>query len=231
MIFPHHPLHVARCACSLQVKLLLAAVDQLAADGLAMSASLRQRAGGAGATTADVVRVAVQAAGAAAAQTALEHGQESGSSAAAASKAATVLLEAAGVVAPGAHLRQLQQPPGAAADSQPAVLQPRQQGGSSSSVHPAAGRPEAPASQQQRQHDQQREEEQRHAATRAKEASRVAAELSSMQLLVVLPSVELLCFADVADGSSTSMAGSSEGHRWAVTGRQHTLLAAKCVVL
>lgn len=207
-LFPHF---LCCVHASLQVKLLLAAVDQLATDWLAMSGSLRKRAGGAGATTADVMRVAAQAAGAAAAQMAIEHGQESGSSAAAASKAATVLLEAAGVVAPGAQLQELQ-PSSAAGDGQPAVLQPRQHGGgSSSSQHPRAGRPAAADSQQQQR--QQEEEEQRHAATRAKEAGRVAAELSSMQILVVLPSVELLCFADVANGSSASMAGSSQGHR------------------
>jgi hypothetical protein len=48
-----------------------------------------------------------------------------------------------------------------------------------------------------------------------------------MQILVVLPSVELLCFADVADGSSASMAGSSQGHRWVVT-VQHVKVTPNC---
>jgi hypothetical protein len=196
--------------CALQVKLLLAAVDQLAADGLAMSARLRERAGGAGATTADVVRAAGQAAGAAAAQVALEQGVEAGSAPAAASKAATVLLEAAGVVAPTAQLQEL--PADSAAPAQTAG-----QAGPSSSKRASA------ESQRQQQHQQgssqQRRQQQREDAEAqgksAVAASRAAAELSSMQILVVLPYAEVICFADVEDSSSTAgVADSASGHRW-----------------
>lgn len=192
-----------------QVTLLLAAVDQLAADGLVMSNQLRQRAGGADATTADVIRAAGQAAGAAAAQVALEQGQEAGSAPAAAAKAATVLLEAAGLMAPGAQLQELDVPAAAinAAPGTPATGRHSRQ--------PSAGQPRQLQQQQQRRQQQleQEDERSRQKVQHAREASRVAAELSSMQILVVLPYTEVLCFADVADNSSVGLTGSRDGHR------------------
>lgn len=196
-----------------QVKLLLAAVDQLAADGLAMSQRLRQRAGGAAATTADVVRAAGQVAGAAAAQMALEQGQEAGGAPAAASKAATVLLEAAGMVAPGAQLQDLEPD---AADGRPASTPAV---GRHSGQQPAAGQSFTSQLQQQQQ-------DQEHTQRQAHDVGRLAAELSSMQVLVVLPYAEVLCFADVWDSSSTGAAVGSEGHRWVV---EH-LVIVQCTV-
>jgi hypothetical protein len=197
--------HLEQCALLLmvmpQVKLLLAAVDQLAADGLAMSCRLRQRAGGAGATTGDVVRAAGQAAGAAAAQLALEQGQESGSAPAAASKAATVLLEAAGMVAPGAQLQELEPD---AADGRPA------------STPAAAGQQQPSAGQSYTSRQQQQQQDQEHMQRQAHDAGRLAAELSSMQVLVVLPYAEVLCFADAWDSSGAAAGAGSDGHRWVV---------------
>lgn len=214
-------LHVCAPAASVektintQVKLLLAAIDQLAADSVVMSDRLRQRAGGFGATTADVVRAAGQAAGSAAAQIALDQGQEAGSAPAAASKAATVLLEAAGVVAPGAEFQDL--PPAEnSSSSYEAAVRPGQQHTSSSSSGPP------PQPSQQALHTQQRQQ-QRSSSPEAAEsqghssrrASRVAAELSSMQILLVLPYAEVICFADVLedDSSGDDGASSSSGHR------------------
>lgn len=181
-----------------QVKLLHAAVDQLAADGVAMFDRLKRQAGGPDATTADVMRAAGQAAGAAAAQLAMEHGQEAGGGSAAAAKAATVLLEAAGVMAPGAQLQDL--PP--AADS-----------AAGASSQPSSSRA---ASQQQRVHTAQQQQQQEPpgaSGTRADTAGRAAAELSSMQVLVLLPYAEVICFADVLDSSDPDMATSRTGHR------------------
>lgn len=208
----------------LQVKLLLAAIDQLAADGLAMSSRLRQRAGGADATTADVVRAAGQAAGAAAAQIALEQGQEAGSAPAAAAKAATVLLEAAGVMAPGAQLQELE---GSTAANSTALGVP---GTGRHSRQPSAGQSQQQEQQQRRRQLEQGDEGVRQRAQQAHEASRVAAELSSMQILVVLPYAEVLCFADVGDSSSSAgITGSSDGHRWEVENRpMHAEAGAVC---
>jgi hypothetical protein len=52
----------------------------------------------------------------------------------------------------------------------------------------------------------------------AKAASRVAAELSSMQVLLLLPYAEVLCFADTTDttdssSSSGAAQGNNSGHR------------------
>jgi type IV secretory pathway VirB10-like protein len=204
---------VSRVFSAPQVKLLLAAVDQLAADGLAMSARLRERAGGAGATTGDVVRAAGQAAGAAAAQFAFEQGLEAGSAPAAASKAATVLLGAAGVVAPGAQLQELPADTAAAAHA-------------AGQAGPSSWQPQADTQQQRQQQQQQQQqqgslqqrrqqsEEAEAQSKSAKAASRVAAELSSMQILVGLPYAEVICFADVGDSSCAGVAGSAAGHRW-----------------
>jgi len=177
------------------------AVDQLAADAVAMSSRLRQKAGGADASTADVVRAAGQAAGAAAAQLALEQGQEAGSAPAAASKAAAVLLEAAGVVVPHAQLQDL--PP----DEQSTAGPSGQHSSHSSS------RQEVPAAGQSPSVQQHEREQQKPGVAHASTASRVAAELSSMQVLLVLPFAEVLCFADVLDSSSANMSSTSSGHR------------------
>jgi hypothetical protein len=81
------------------------------------------------------------------------------------------------------------------------------------SRQPSASQPQQQQQQRRRQQLEQEDEGHRQKAQQAREASRMAAELSSMQILVVLPYAEVLCFADVADSSSAGLTGSSDGHR------------------
>lgn len=168
----------------------MAAIDQLAADSVALSDQLRQRAG-AGASTGSVFRAAAQAAGAAAAQLALQEGQEVGSAPAAASKAAAVLLEAAGVVAPSAQYHDLLQ----------------------TNKDTAAQTQAVPDIQQPHRIEQQKQHRQQTGATSADAASRLAAELSCMQVLLVMPYTELICFVDLEESSAAAGVPVISGHR------------------
>jgi hypothetical protein len=191
------------CAVSVhdpaQVKLMMAAADQLAADALATSSRLKREAGGAQATTAEVMSAAGAAAASAAAHMVLEAGQEGGGSSAAASKAATALVETAGLVAPPARLPDL---PEAAAEQH-----------APSSRSPMLHHQTTPTPRRRQQ------QETAAADTSARAASRAAAGINTLQVLVSLPYAEVLCFADTQEGSSSSsadMAAASSGHRYPV---------------
>lgn len=195
-----------------QVKLLLAAVDQLASDAIAMSSRLKQQLGSTGATTADIMTAAGTAAASAAAQMALERGQEAGSTSAAASKAAAVLVETAGLVSPAARLQDV---PATATKEPEANSSPTGQPSQHQHHQPrhqARSTPKAPAATTPSGRRQQQQEAAAAVAS-AQAASRAAAELHTLQVLLSLPYAEIICFADVWDAGDPDMAATSSGHR------------------